>query len=84
MDKHTQAKLVWGFFATCFLLSCWSLCKAWINGEITRTNRSNRSVRTIRRDNNPSEFNRYFTGVVLINICFFVFLIVLGVFAFLR
>ena len=79
MDKHTQAKLIWGFFGVCFLLSCWSLCKAWATGEINRSSRSSFKFWTIRREDNPSGFKRYFIGLLLINALFLVVLIIWGI-----
>ena len=79
MDKHTSAALIWGLFVVCFLLSCWSLCKAWATGEINRSNRSSFKYWTIRRDEDPSGFQRYFIGLLLINAFFLAFLIIWGV-----
>ncbi len=79
IDKHTQAELTWGFFVICFLLSCGSLCKAWATGEINRSSRSSFKYWTIKREDNPSGFQRYFIGLLLINAFFLIFLIIGGV-----
>ena len=78
MDKHTQAKLLWGLFLICYLLGSWSLGKSWANGEFTRSSRSGLKSWKIRREDNPSGFQRYLIGMFLINAVFLVGLIIWG------
>ena len=83
MDKHTQAELWWGFFLLCYLLGCCSLGRSWVNGEFTRSSRSGFKSWKIRRDDDPSGFQRYLIGMVVINAVFSIFLVILGVAIFL-
>ena len=83
MDKHTQSQLVWGFFVLACFLACWANCKAWINGEVTRSSRGFRSW-TIKRDENPESFRRYMFGMFIINGIFFLVVVVWGIALFFR
>jgi hypothetical protein len=78
MDKHIQAKLVWGLFVIFYLLGSWSLGKSWADGEFTRSSRSGFKSWKIRREDNPSGFQRYLIGMLVINGFFLVALIVWG------
>jgi hypothetical protein len=84
MDKHTQAKLVWGLFLIFYLLGSWSLSKAWVDGEFTRSSRSGLTSWKIRREDNPSGFQRYLVAMLLINAFCLVALITWGWALFLR
>jgi hypothetical protein len=84
MDKHTQAKLVWGLFVIFYLLGSLSLGKAWVDGEITRSSSSGLTSWKIRREDNPSGFQRYLVAMLLINAVFLVALITWGWALFLR
>ena len=77
MDKHTQAKLVWGLLLFFNLLGLWSIGKGWADGEFSRSRWGVQS-RKIRREDDPSGFQRYLIGVLLINAFFLVALVIGG------
>ena len=77
MDKHTQAKLLWGLFLFFCFLAFGSNCKAWAKGEVNR-GRGFKSWK-IRRDEKPQSFQRYMIGMFIINAFFFVAILIWGI-----
>lgn len=78
MDKHTISTIVWALFLIAFGLSCWSLVKAHTRGVVTRSSPGSFKYRRISRDQDPSGFQRYMIGLVIINIVFVIVLLVWG------
>ena len=77
MDKHTQAKLVWGLLLFFNLLGLWSICKGWADGEFSR-GRWGVQSRKIRREDDPSGFQRYLIAMLVINASFLIALLIWG------
>jgi len=79
MDKVIVAKLVWGLMLIACGLGFWSINKAVTSGEIKRSSRSGITSRTIRRDQDPESFQRYVLGVAIINVFFFLAVVIWGI-----
>ena len=77
VDKHTQAKLVWGMFLFFSFLAFWSNCNAWANGEVSR-GRTRRTSLKMRRDENPQAFQRYMICMFIMNAFFFLGIVIWG------
>jgi hypothetical protein len=84
VDKHFLSIVVWLIFIACFGLSCRSLANAWVDGEIKRGRAFSANYRVIRRENEPESFKRYLLGVMIINICFALMLVIWGIALFLN
>ena len=83
MNKHTQLVLLWFVLLAACLLGFRSLGNAWAKGEMKRSSRSGlKTWKVYRRNEDPVAFQRYFTGVAIINVFFFIFVVILGIFVF--
>jgi F0F1-type ATP synthase membrane subunit c/vacuolar-type H+-ATPase subunit K len=79
MDKATMAKLFWGLMLIGSCLGLWSIAKAVVNGEISNASRSSSTRRTIRRDQNPQLFFLYVIGFSIVNVAFFLGVVIWGI-----
>jgi len=82
MDKHTQAELVWGLFMICSLLGLGSIAKAWVTGEINRSATNSWKFRKMSREEDPAKFNLYLLAMLILNVFFFLAVVVWGVVVF--
>lgn len=78
MDKHTQVLLEWAFLMICSLLGLGSLAKAWINGEINRGRTGSFKFTELRREDDSSKFALYLIGLLIMNVSFFLALVIWG------
>lgn len=83
MNKHTQLVIFWFVLLAACIAGFASLANAWVKGEMTRSSRSGLKVwKVYKRDEDPAGFQRYFMAVAIINIFFFIAVIILGIFVF--
>jgi hypothetical protein len=74
--------LIWLLFLCASVLGFREILKGWTEGEFTHSRNGSFEFKKIRRDDNPSAFQLYLIGMLLLNITFLFVLIIWGFFAF--